>query len=230
MTTLTSQTTVAEVAATRPRSVRVFQQFGIDFCCGGRRPLAEACATAGVGVEALIAEIEAAERVPGGVTRWDQEPVTALIDHIIERFHRPLDSELPRIEAMARRVLAVHGHKDPERLGELMDTIVALRDDLLPHLQKEEMVLFPWLRSGRNGDSTAPIQVMLDEHDRVGTLLQRLRELTDGYVPPPGACGTWRALWQGLEELEAETHEHIHLENNVLFPRVQELRQPSAQG
>lgn len=217
---LTAQTTVADISATRPRAVKVFHQYGIDFCCGGRKPLAEACAEKGLDPQVLLQEIELLHAVGDTGVRWDLEPVASLIDHIIEHHHRPLDTELPRIEAMARRVYAVHGHRDPEKFATLLNTFLALRDELVPHMRKEEEVLFPWLRAGRGRDAQAPIRSMLYDHETVAGLLRQLRAVTDDYEVPVGACGTWTALWHGLSDLELDLHQHIHLENNVLFPRA----------
>lgn len=212
--------TVADLAARRPRSVAVLQRHGIDFCCGGRRPLAEACSKVGIEAVALLAEVDAAENNGDAGIRWDEVSLPALIDHLLARYHRPLDTELPRIEAMARRVLHVHGGRDPERFEKLLRLVVELRAELEPHMVKEETILFPWILGGRGRDAGAPVRVMLMEHEAVGALLAGLRETTDDYVVPLVACATWRALWQGLETLEADLHEHIHLENNILFPRA----------
>jgi regulator of cell morphogenesis and NO signaling len=212
--------TVADLAARRPLSVAVLQRHGIDFCCGGQRPLEAACATAGIDTTALLAEVEQAEDTGDAGIRWDEAPLPTLIDHLIERHNRPLDAELPRIEAMARRVLKVHGPRDPERFEKLLELVLALRAELEPHMVKEEAVLFPWILRGNGRDAGAPVRVMLMEHEAVGALLQGLRDTTDDFVVPLVACATWRALWQGLEALEADLHQHIHLENNILFPRA----------
>ncbi len=212
--------TVADLASRRPRSVAVLQRHGIDFCCGGKRPLVDACAKVGVEPATLLAEVAAAEDSGDNSIRWDEAPLSALIDHLIARHHRPLDTELPRLEAMARRVLKVHGDKDPERFEKLLELVLALRAELEPHMVKEETILFPWILGGRGRDAGAPVRVMLMEHEAVGSLLASLREVTDDFVVPYMACGTWTALWQGLEALEADLHRHIHLENNILFPRA----------
>lgn len=210
-------TTVGELVRTQPNAVRVLQRYGIDFCCGGGKLLVDVCAKLGVSVDALLAEV-AAER--GHAPNWDALATAELTVAIVERFHEPLTEELPRLIAMADRVLAVHGDKDPQRLTALNQVVHALVDDLVPHMFKEERVLFPLLNKGVSAGALPPIRVMFAEHDTVGDLLRQLRVLTDEFVPPVGACSTWRALYQGLAELERDTHEHIHVENNVLFARI----------
>ncbi len=213
-----STSTVADLVRTYPAAVRILQQHGIDFCCGGKRPLTEACAAAGVTTDALLDEV-----VRAGTTEavdWSALPLAALCSTIVARFHAPLAGELARLQAMAERVLLVHGHKDPERLEGLVQTLDALVDELLPHLAQEEVNLFAAIQAGQLVPAAVQVPSLEHEHEAVGGILHRLRHLTDGFVPPPGACGTWRALYQGLGELEIETHEHIHVENNVLFPAL----------
>lgn len=218
--TLLSTTAVGDIAAGHPKSLKVFHRHGIDFCCGGRRPLAEVCATSGLDPQLVLDQIAALEREPGSEPNWEQQPLTELMDFITERYHRPLDEELPRLEAMARRVLTVHGNKDPQRFQSLVKTFLALRDELVPHMAKEESILFPWIRTGRGAEAQTPVRIMLIEHEAVAGMLHKLRELTDNYQPPPEACATWRALWHGLGDLELDLMEHIHLENNILFRRA----------
>ncbi len=219
--TIDRQTTVGQIAARHPLTTRVFHRYEIDFCCGGGRPLADVCEERGLDTEEVRREIEEilADEGSGG-TDWNQAPLEELIDHIVAAFHRPLDQELPRIEGMARKVLAVHGEKDPERLSALLETFMGLKAELQSHMLKEEQVLFPMIRRGQGAMAGAPISVMEHEHDSAGDALRRLRELTGDYTVPAEACMTWRALWSALEALESAMHEHIHLENNILFPRA----------
>ena len=152
--------------------------------------------------------------------RWDEAPLEDLIDHIIATYHRPLEEELPRLEAMLRKVNQVHGEKDPERLAALLEVFIELKDELTSHMMKEEQVLFPMIIDGNGAMAMGPVNVMMHEHESAGDALKRIRILTDDYQPPDGACTTWRALWHGLGVLETELHQHIHLENNILFPRA----------
>jgi len=218
---ITEQTTVGSVATEHPLSTRVFARHGIDFCCGGGKPLSEACAAQGVDTAVVLAELTAEIGAkPETETRWDEKPMTELIDHIVATFHVPLREELPRLEAMANKVLEVHGEKDPERLKGVRDTIVALKSELMLHMQKEEEILFPMIAAGQGASAMGPVSVMEAEHADAGNMLRRLSDLTDQYQPPEGACNTWCALWAGLEDLEKALHVHIHLENNILFPRA----------
>lgn len=207
---------VGKIAAQHPATTRVFSKHQIDYCCGGGRPLIGACEHRGLDVTAVLGELhqalETSERPP---VQWDRAPVARLIEHIIATYHEPLRQELPRLEAMARKVHRVHGDKDPERLAALVDVVAALHAELLHHMAKEERILFPMLKMRQ--PATAPIRVMEREHDDAGQALAQIRRLTDGFSVPEAACTTWRALWDGLEQLESDLHEHIHLENNILF-------------
>ncbi len=211
------ESTVASVLDAHPIAARVFARHRIDFCCRGQRPIAEAAAQVGVPLDHLLGEIVGAAAqppaVPVGISTAD------LIAHIVARHHRPLDEELPRLGALAAKVARVHGGRTNLAIQEHFE---ALRDDLVPHMDKEERVLFPMLIAN-DRRAVMPIRVMHEEHDLVGEILRSLRALSDDFTPPPEACGSWRALWGGLEALEADLHQHIHLENNVLFPRATRL-------
>ena len=218
---ITADSTVGTLAAEHPLATRVFARHGIDYCCGGGKPLRDVCAKRGLDASTVVAEIEA-EVAPDDASarNWNEAPLVALIEHIVDTYHVPLSEELPRLEAMARKVNDVHGASDPERLGELVRVFAGLRAELVDHMAKEERVLFPMVRQGLGANAGSPIEVMEHEHDAAGAALRRLRELTDDYRPPDYACTTWRALWAGLEALEGDMHRHIHLENNILFPRA----------
>jgi regulator of cell morphogenesis and NO signaling len=218
---VTPSSRVGEIATRHPLATRVFARHGIDFCCGGGVALADACAKRGLDTEAVLGEIEKTIAAPGAddAPRWDDAPVTALVRFILERYHAPLREELPRLEAMARKVARVHGDKEPVRLPALLETFLALKAEVDEHLREEEETLFPAILAGTENPDT-PLAAFVDDHTRVGRELVRIRELTDGYRVPDGACNTWNALWHGLAALETDLHEHIHLENNVLFPRA----------
>lgn len=217
---INTQSRVGELAAEHPLATRVFARHGIDFCCGGGRPLKEACDRLGLDSEAIVAEIKnELETSKEPEHRWDLAPLDDLIHHIVETYHKPLKEELPRLQFMAEKVLKVHGDKDPERLGSLVSVFHDLKSELDEHMVKEERILFPMIESGQGASANGPISVMEHEHDSTAQYLRRLRELTNNYEVPEGACNTWRALWHGLAALEASLHRHIHLENNILFPR-----------
>jgi regulator of cell morphogenesis and NO signaling len=226
---IAKDTTVADIASALPSSVRVFQRHGIDFCCGGKTPLATACQERGVPFALVVEEIEGAANGPAqDGQEWNHEPLHALIDHIVSAYHDVLREELSRLESMAAKVSRVHGSR-ASHLSRLEAIVSELSAEIRSHMRKEEMVLFPAIRaieSGRGRPAVpiaAPIAVMEGEHDHAGALLAELRSITGGYVAPSWACETFRALYHGLSELEAAMHVHVHLENNILFPRALSL-------
>jgi regulator of cell morphogenesis and NO signaling len=215
------QTTVGKIATEHPLATRVFARHRIDFCCGGGKPLGEVCQLKDLDVDTILDEIQKEiETSDTSEIQWDTAALPDLIDHILATYHRPLDEELPRLEAMARKVHAVHLDKAPETLSALLSVYLGLKEELDQHMVKEELDLFPMIKQGKGPEIGAPVCVMLHEHDTAAHALTRLRELTDDYQVPEDACNTWRALWHGLAALETSLHEHIHLENNILFPRA----------
>ncbi len=212
--------TVGELATKRPRAIKILQQHNIDFCCGGKRHLSRVCAEAGVDVDTLLAKIDAEEaRDATPVTDWSTAPLAELITFITERYHQPLPADLEHLERLAEKVERVHGASNPN-LAPLAASLAEMRGELLPHIDKEDRILFPWILAGSGPSAGAPVRVMIMEHDDAGRILRELREHATGYVPPDGACKSWRALYEGLARFDAELKEHIHLENNVLFPRA----------
>ena len=212
-----TQTTLAELAATGPAAARVLQRHRLDFCCGGRRSLGEACAEKGIDPEMLLAEI-GRPAAPTDV-RPETLPPVALVDFIIVRFHEPLREELGRLESLARKVERVHAAKPSCPVG-LASHVAEMRVNLTEHMAKEEQILFPMIRAGFGARAHMPIKMMMQEHDDHAESLRRTRALTADLVAPDDACGTWRALYDGLRELELDLMRHVHLENNVLFPAV----------
>jgi regulator of cell morphogenesis and NO signaling len=211
--------TLAELATRHAGATRVFQRHGLDFCCHGQISLADACAARALDLDALQRELAAEEHAPADFERWDERPLGALIDHVLARYHEPHRSELVRLLAMARKVAAVHGAKPAHPAG-LLPHLERMADEIELHMRKEEQVLFPLIRGGHGRMAGMPIETMEREHEDHGRNLELLRGLTDGYRAPADACNTWKALYLGLAELERELMEHIHLENNVLFPRA----------
>jgi regulator of cell morphogenesis and NO signaling len=222
--TITETTTVGEIASALPASVRLFQRHGIDFCCGGKTALRIACGERGISFPALVSAIEASTSQPSKERDWTSEPLGRVVDHIVRTYHNPLREELPRLVAMASKVSGAHGAK-ASYLAQVEATLAELSAELQTHMRKEELVLFPAIQaieagSAASGPISAPIAVMEHEHDHAAVLLSELRTLTQGYTLPDWACQTFRALYQGLAELESTMHVHVHLENNVLFPRA----------
>lgn len=213
--TPTTETTLAELAVQIPAATKVFHRHRLDFCCKGGRSLESACEAKALDPEALLQEI-LAEPDPADGKAWAEEPLGKLVEHILTRYHEPLKEELPRLVAMARKVEAVHGAKPTCPHG-LAEHLAHVRSELELHLEKEERILFPMIQAGQ--PAHMPVQVMVMEHDDHAESLQRTRELTNDHQPPAEACTTWRALFMGLQALEQDLMEHIHLENYVLFPR-----------
>jgi regulator of cell morphogenesis and NO signaling len=227
--TITRDSCVSDVAATAPETIRIFQARGIDFCCGGKRPLAEVCADRGIDVDRLVTELNAATNGASAEQNWQAAPLPELVEYIQQRFHQPLRAELPRLAAMMDKVLSRHGDQLSHVLRPLHVMLSELHEDLLQHIAREDAVLFPAILALEAGGSepspwiNQPIAVMEAEHDLAGRALAHMRELTHDYTPPEWACPTFRGLYYGLAELEREMHVHVHLENNVLFPRAASL-------
>lgn len=207
--------TVAEIAAALPGSTAVFRKHKLDFCCGGGARLADAAAARGASLPTLEAELGALVMPQGGAVPASTAELIALIQ---TRYHEVHRRELPELVRLARRVEAVHRDKPecPHGLADLLETISAEMED---HMQKEEQILFPMMVRGGAPMIGHPIAIMRHEHDSHGEHLKALDALTHGATPPEGACNTWRALYAGIRKLEDDLMQHIHLENNVLFPR-----------
>jgi regulator of cell morphogenesis and NO signaling len=216
---LSTEVTLADLAVAKPGAARIFLDYRLDFCCRGRRPLAEACAEKGLDANQVLQAIERQRDAAEDLTPWNQRPLDDLIDHVVGRYHGWLRTELPGLLQMARKVEAVHAEKTTVPTG-LATHLDQLHAETLAHLQKEETILFPMIRRGQGRSCGGPIQVMEAEHRDVGAALERVRSLTANLSAPPEACTTWRALYLGLGQLEKEFMEHIHLENNILFPRA----------
>lgn len=227
---------VGQLVAEKPARSRVFERWGIDYCCGGKKNLGEVCAKKGLDSTAVVQDLETSDAAPQPVgTDWTQATLTALCDHIEGVHHGYLCEALPRLSALTSRVAERHHQKDP-RLVELKQVYDAFRAELEVHTEKEDRLLFPAIRSlETDGQSsplahriTEPIQHMLADHDDAGVALLKMRELTDGFSPRADACNTHRAMLDALAELEQDTHQHVHKENNILFPRA--IEKSSALG
>ncbi len=216
--TISAQTTLAHLAATRAGASRVFYRHRLDFCCHGQIPLERACRERGLDVEALLAELRAEEDRTSDFRPWETLPLNDLVAHLLERFHASHRAELPRLIAAARKVESVHADKPTCPRG-LAEHLAHIEVELEDHMQKEEQILFPMVLAGHGRMAAMPMQMLELEHREHALNLQRSRQLAHDFVPPDEACGTWRALYLGLGELERDLMQHIHLENNVLFPR-----------
>ncbi len=234
MTMSTDCRTVGQWVVQCPATSRVFEDFGIDFCCGGDETLAEACRTKKIDLQAVLQRLRDVQDRPDqpDETDWSSESMSDLCDHIETMHHAFLRSELPRLEQLGRRVIQRHGEAHPELL-DVMRKFQELRAELEPHMAKEELVLFPAIRQLESasrvpdypfGTIANPIEMMEHEHDTAGGVLKEIRRLTNQFQPPPGACNSYRAWYDSLRELEVDMHLHIHKENNVLFPRALQLQ------
>jgi regulator of cell morphogenesis and NO signaling len=234
----TAETMVRDIAVEQPAAIRVFEKLGIDYCCGGRKPLAEVCEERSLNVGAVLAAIADAEETHQPAARdWATAPLEALCRHIVDVHHAYVRQELPRLLQLAQKVVTRHGDSHPE-LGRIQQLVESLREELLQHLDKEEMILFPYITNlerslancgprslGCFGSVRNPIQVMMTEHDAAGEALAEIRELSQNFTPPEGACPTYRGFYAALSDFERDLHHHVHLENNILFPRAIELEE-----
>ncbi|MCC7517856.1 MAG: iron-sulfur cluster repair di-iron protein [Verrucomicrobiae bacterium] len=217
--------TVGAIVARQPSLSRVFEHADIDYCCGGKIPLEEACRKKGLDLQQFLVSLEAAAASAdqGGIKPAEMT-LTALADHIETTHHAYLKTELPRLEAMTKKVAAVHGEHDP-RLRQVSQVYQGMAEELAHHTMKEEQILFPMIRkleagSAAHGSLADPIHAMETEHDDAGAALLKVRELTDGFTPPDWACNTYRAMLDALTRFENDLHQHVHKENSVLFPRA----------
>ncbi len=220
MNAITAETTLSELAVTRAGASRVFYRYGLDFCCHGNVSLKATCDRRGINFEMVVKEIQQEEQViDKPFDRWDEKPLDELIGHILVRFHEAHRRELPRLIEMARKVETVHGTRSDCPHG-LRDCLEQMSTELERHMQKEERILFPMIGEGRGALAITPVHVMEQEHEEAGENLARVRKLAHDFLAPDEACATWCALYHSLAEFEEELMQHIHLENNVLFPRA----------
>ncbi len=228
---ITPDTRVADVATAHPTTVRIFQQHGIDFCCGGKRRLSEASSDHGVALSVLLAELESVldTAQPGYTVDWRERPLRELVAHIVQHYHQPQREELPRLGAMMAKVLSVHGDHWPRMLQPLAADLAILTRDADARTDDEEAHVFPAITALEAG---APVDARIfeemradleQEHAGMGALLAEMKHLTNGFEPPEDACTTFRALFAGLQELTDALHTHVHLENHILFPRAAAL-------
>ena len=229
------ETTVRDIAVEYPQTVRVFESFGIDYCCGGEQSLEGACRRASVSVAEVREALELAfEAETDAGEDWTAASLEVLTGHIVTRHHTFVRGKTVRLAELLGKVKAKHEGNHPE-LNRLEQLFRALASELKLHMLKEEQVLFPMIRqleqTSREEDAdtsdfagiTFPMERMISEHEDAGGILQEIRSLAGAFQAPADACPSFRALYQGLEEFERDLHQHIHLENNILFPRVRRL-------
>jgi len=230
MITLDPEQTVGDFVRQKPTRARVFESLKIDYCCGGKVSLVRACEKRGIDLDDVLQSIKTNDEQADGGTliNVDSMGLTELADHIETTHHAYLREELPRLDAMTEKVARVHGDKDA-RLLKMRQAFVSLKSELEPHMMKEERILFPIVRQLEAtperqdfhcGNVANPIRQMEHEHDQAGDALAIMNESTDAYTPPEWACNTYRAMLDSLAKLETDMHQHIHKENNVLFPKA----------
>lgn len=221
---ITPLTHVSKVVTHSPGMAAVFQRLGIDFCCGGHRPIQDICADKGLDGTTMAAMLNA---LRGGriseAERVDGYSAAQLVAHIVDAHHSYVRSEAPRLQAMADKVARVHADKDA-RVRDVAATLRDMLEELGQHMEREEKVVFPAIleaaRVGAKLSDKRALRELHDEHVSAGQALQTIRQLTDGYTPGEWACGTVRSLWHDLAEFEADLFNHVHKENNILFPMV----------
>lgn len=229
MITIKEDTPLGAMVRERPELGSILDRLGLDYCCGGEKTLAQVCAEKNLELPAIQKLLS--NRSDTGkerVTEIGHLGLTGLVDHIENIHHTYLRSELPRISQLLQKVIAAHATRHPA-LHELADAYRAFEDEITSHMTKEENILFPAIRQidasgecagGHCGNLANPIRVMKMEHEQAGEALVRFREITDDFTPPEDACASWIALLNAFQELERDTHQHIHKENNILFPRL----------
>jgi len=235
-TDLTSKSTVGALVVENPLRAKVFEKFGIDYCCGGKRNLEEVCRERGIDPTIVTIALkecdQRAQTLPPQecTNRLESASISDLIDHILTTHHVFLRDELPRLLQLARKVADVHSSEHPE-LKQLAVLFAGFKCELEMHMMKEEHVLFPFMKqletattapSFHCGYISNPISVMEHEHEQAGMMLREFREITNDYLLPPAACNSYRSLFAGLEELERDLIQHVHEENNILFPKAME--------
>jgi regulator of cell morphogenesis and NO signaling len=235
---LTTTKTVREIALELPEATRVFERFGIDYCCGGNKSLEEACTTANLPIDQVLHSLRKFEHASGAsqsARNWQAEPLSELINHIHRTHHRYTREEIARLGPLFDKVCSVHGKNHPELLH-VRASFRGLAQELTVHMMKEEMVLFPYIERMEEallqnettlpapfGSVQNPVTMMMHEHDSAGEALRTMRQASADYTPPGDACISYQTLYKALSDFEHDLHQHIHLENNILFPRAVEM-------
>jgi regulator of cell morphogenesis and NO signaling len=233
---ITGETKVKEIAVANPRATRILEQAGVDYCCGGNKSLHDACAYAGISMEEIMARLEENKAEVGPVdVNWASAPLGDLTEHIREKHHRYVREAIRRVLALLEKVTAKHAGNHAELL-DIEKLFVQVGREMTMHMQTEEQILFPYIEAlerAANGVATFeppffqtvrnPVQAMMEEHDAAAALVNQIRSASSAYTPPADACTSYQVLYRDLQEFEADLHEHVHLENNILFPRAVEM-------
>lgn len=234
--TLNESQTVREIAIANPASIRVFESLGIDYCCGGRRPLSDACERANVPLARVLQMLTGAGQSSAlDETQWNDASLTEVMAHIVNKFHTAARQDIVRLQPLLEKVCSKHGAAHPELLS-IKELFAAIAQELYPHMLKEEQFVFPYLQQMETavlaqqpispaffGSVQTPIAKLLTDHDDAGALTSKIRALSNNYAAPAAACPSYLGLYQGLKEFERDLHQHVHLENNLLFPKALEM-------
>jgi len=225
---ITAETPVRDIAVQVPNTIPVFEELRIDYCCGGQHTLAEACAKINLSVDSVLDQLRQEEQ-DTQEDIWESAPLAELVDHIVLNHHAFTREQLGLIQNLAAKVERRHGSVHPEIVS-LNAAIAALASELISHTGCEEGILFPYIKHlEKSGDPAPspvfgnikhPVSHMMSDHDKTGDELQKIRAITNDYQAPTDACTTFQAFYRALEDLETDLHRHIHLENNILFPRA----------
>ena len=235
---VTAEKTVRELVLENPAATRVFEKLGIDYCCGGNKSLEEACRTANLPMDDVLDSLEMAEQSARAVQEdrnWPRELLADLVAHINSTHHKYTRDEIARLGPLFDKVCSVHGKNHPE-LPQVRASFQGLAQELTMHMMKEERVLFPYIVRMEEsviqkepvlpppfGSVQNPVSMMMHEHDSACEALRAMRQASAGYRPPGDACISYQTLYKALADFEADLHQHIHLENNILFPRAIEM-------
>lgn len=233
---ITGETKVKEIVVANPGATRILEQAGVDYCCGGNRSLHDACAHAGVSEEEIMARLrENKVNVGPADADWVSAPLGDLTKHIREKHHRYVREAVQRVPTLLARVKTKHGNNHPE-IAEIEDLFLKVGREMIMHMRKEEQVLFPYIEAverAASGKETLeppffqtvrnPVHAMMEEHDAAADLVRQIRAASSTYTPPANACASYQALYGDLQEFEADLHQHVHLENNILFPRAVDM-------
>ncbi|MFZ6051215.1 iron-sulfur cluster repair di-iron protein [Halocola ammonii] len=225
---------VSKIVAENFKTAKVFTNYGIDFCCNGGIPLEQACAAKSVDLSELLSQLEVELSIPEEVSYKEMSP-SELIDHIVQTHHNYVENTIPVIKTYLEKLSRVHGARHPE-LYKIRDLFEQSAGDLAAHMKKEELILFPYIKSLENsidkgkdlprphfGHIDNPVKMMEDEHAQEGERCRKIAELSSNYMCPPDGCQTYRVAFSILEEFERDLHKHIHLENNILFPEARNM-------
>ncbi len=233
---VSGDTKVKEIVLSNPAAARVLEDAGVDYCCGGNKSLHDACLHANVSAEEILKRLrENSEQVSPADINWVSAPLADVTRHLREKHHRYVREAIPRVQALAAKVKSKHGAKHPE-LAEIEALFTRVGQEMIMHMQKEEQVLFPYIDAMEKaslGQGTVeppffrtvknPVHTMMQEHDAAGDIVKQIRKASSEYAPPSDACPSFQTLYHDLQQFEADLHQHVHIENNILFPRAVDM-------